>query len=128
VKACPTIKLAQQRLTGIIGHYYVFCAFGIQLVLFCFCISSYVLIYSICIIIFLLIVDELKALPFPLHPWGHSAASHLSFWTFMKFYCLDVCKISSFPQEFSISLHHCQFIQFVSHAVLTRNPVVFRLL
>ena len=59
MKACPTIKLAQQRLTGIIGHYYVFCAFGIQLVLFCFCISSYVLIYSICIIIFLLIVDEL---------------------------------------------------------------------
>ena len=59
VKACPTIKLAQQRMTGIIGHYYVFCAFGIQLVLFCFCISSYVLIYSICIIIFLLIVDEL---------------------------------------------------------------------
>jgi hypothetical protein len=42
----------------------------------------------------------------------------ISAFTLMKFYCFDVCKVSSIPQEFSISLHHRQFIQFVSHAVL----------
>ena len=69
------------------------------------------------------------------HAFNLSMIRELSRLTLMKFYCLDVCKISSIPQEFSIFLHHRQFIQSISHAVLirapavlARNPAVFRLL
>jgi energy-coupling factor transporter transmembrane protein EcfT len=55
-----------------------------------------------------LIAYLLKAIHFPLPPWGHSADSHLSLWTLMKFSEIFVYNFIINPKDSVVILFHSQ--------------------
>jgi hypothetical protein len=55
-----------------------------------------------------LIADLLKAIHFQLPPWGHSADSHLSLWTRMKFSEIFVYNFIINPKDSVVILFHRQ--------------------
>ena len=55
-----------------------------------------------------LIADLLKAIHFPLPSWGHSADSHLSLWTLMKFSEIFVYNFIINPKDSVVILFHRQ--------------------
>lgn len=79
---------------------------------FIYCFCSYILICPI-------FAAWLKASNFHFHPWGHSADTHLSLWTLMKFPEIYFYQFHYFTQGFQYSQFPPSIsTTFAAHAVL----------